>query len=150
MPSLHVGWNLLMGIAIFRCASTRWARAFGVLMPLAMYLATIVTANHYLLDGVVGSAVALVGLAIAGRLIRPAPVSALAPRPEGRAWNLGQASTSPTSLGPTHLIPSRPARAPGSPPHMSSRSPDVEPMPALALDLAPDPSSMQPRGNGAT
>lgn len=65
MPSLHVGWNLLMGIAIVQCATTRWARAFGMLMPLVMLLATVVTANHYLLDGVAGAVVALVGLAIA-------------------------------------------------------------------------------------
>jgi len=65
MPSLHVGWNLLMGIAIVRHASTRWARAFGWAMPILMYVATVVTANHYLLDGIVGSVVALTGLAIA-------------------------------------------------------------------------------------
>jgi hypothetical protein len=66
MPSLHLGWNLLMGIAIVRCASTRWAKAFGVLMPLMMYLATIVTANHYLLDGMAGAGVALIALPLAG------------------------------------------------------------------------------------
>ena len=65
MPSLHVGWNLLMGIAIVRHASTRWGRTFGWTMPVLMYIATIVTANHYLLDGMVGSIVALTGLAIA-------------------------------------------------------------------------------------
>jgi hypothetical protein len=65
MPSLHVGWNLLMGIAIVRCASTRWARTFGYLMPLLMWVATILTANHYMIDGVVGAAVALTGLGIA-------------------------------------------------------------------------------------
>jgi hypothetical protein len=65
MPSLHVGWNLLMGIAIVRCASTRWAKAFGYLMPLVMWMATVLTANHYIIDGVVGSAVALTGLGIA-------------------------------------------------------------------------------------
>jgi hypothetical protein len=71
MPSLHVGWNLLMGIAIVRHASTRWGRSFGYLMPLVLYLSTVVTANHYLLDGVVGSLVALVGLAIGWHLSRP-------------------------------------------------------------------------------
>ena len=94
MPSLHVGWNLLMGIAIVRHASTRWGKTFGVLMPLVMYIATIVTANHYLLDGVVGSIVALTGLAIAVAISRrgsqrqdresqpefPAPVI-------GQGWN---------------------------------------------------------------
>lgn len=71
MPSLHVGWNLLMGIAIVRCATSWWARGFGLLMPLVMYLSTIVTANHYLLDGVAGSAVALLGLALAWQISGP-------------------------------------------------------------------------------
>lgn len=71
MPSLHVGWNLLMGIAIFRCASGSFWKTFGIVMPLLMYAATIVTANHYILDGVVGSAIALTGLAIAWKLSGP-------------------------------------------------------------------------------
>lgn len=71
MPSLHVGWNLLMGIALVRHATAGWLKVFGWTMPLVMYLATVVTANHYLLDGVVGSIVALVGLAIALRISRP-------------------------------------------------------------------------------
>jgi hypothetical protein len=33
-------------------------------MPLVMWIATVLTANHYIIDGVVGSAVALTGLAI--------------------------------------------------------------------------------------
>lgn len=71
MPSLHVGWNLLMGIAIVTYASSRFWKVFGVLMPLAMYMATILTANHYFIDGIVGSALALTGLAIAWRISRP-------------------------------------------------------------------------------
>jgi hypothetical protein len=65
VPSLHVGWNLLMGIAIVRHTANRWARAFGWTMPVVMWLATVVTANHYLIDGIAGSLVALTGLAIA-------------------------------------------------------------------------------------
>ncbi len=65
MPSLHVGWNLLMGIAIVSQARHWLWRGFGMLMPLAMWLATVVTANHYLLDGLVGSVVALTGLVLA-------------------------------------------------------------------------------------
>jgi membrane-associated phospholipid phosphatase len=73
MPSLHVGWNLLMGIAIIRHARMLWLRAFGYLMPVTMYLSTVVTANHYLLDGLVGSAVALTGLWLALWLGRRRP-----------------------------------------------------------------------------
>jgi membrane-associated phospholipid phosphatase len=65
VPSLHVGWNLLMGIAIVRHTSNRWAKAFGWSMPVVMWLATVVTANHYLIDGIAGSIVALTGLALA-------------------------------------------------------------------------------------
>lgn len=71
MPSLHVGWNLLMGIAIFRTTQLRFWRTFAVVMPLAMYLATILTANHFILDGIIGSLVALTGLAIAMRISSP-------------------------------------------------------------------------------
>jgi hypothetical protein len=78
MPSLHVGWNLLMGIAIFTLTSKWYWKAFAVLMPLTMYAATILTANHYLLDGIVGSLVALVGLAVAWRI--SAPARAMQPR----------------------------------------------------------------------
>jgi len=65
MPSLHFGWNLIMGIAWAQYATTRAGRLFGWVMPVAMLLAIVVTANHYLLDGVAGGALALVGFAIA-------------------------------------------------------------------------------------
>lgn len=87
MPSLHVGWNLLMGIAIVRSASGRLGKIFGIAMPVLMMIATIVTANHYILDGVVGSAIALAGLAAAWRLsgqeteTRPAPLTGPAMSP---------------------------------------------------------------------
>ena len=91
MPSLHVGWNLLMGIAIYRQSSWRIGKAFGVLMPLVMYLATIATANHYFLDGVVGSAVALTGLALAWQISRPrATPTQAAPGPKLQGRVLGQ------------------------------------------------------------
>ena len=92
MPSLHVGWNLLMGIAIVRCASNPWWRAFGVLMPLVMWLSTVVTANHYLLDGVVGAGVALTGLVLAHQLChrrghRPPQAAALPVRTGGSPYH---------------------------------------------------------------
>ncbi|MDQ3656830.1 MAG: phosphatase PAP2 family protein [Chloroflexota bacterium] len=81
MPSLHVGWNLLMGIAIVSFVSNRFWKVFGVLMPITMYAATILTANHYFLDGVVGSALALTGLALAWKISRPKqPVWSVSPR----------------------------------------------------------------------
>lgn len=91
MPSLHVGWNLLMGIAIARCSTNSWAKAFGVIMPVVMFLATIVTANHYVLDGLVGSMIALVGLLLAWQVSQPTERPALGtPVPKTAGRVLGQ------------------------------------------------------------
>ena len=65
MPSLHFGWNLLFALAVVRHASWPPLRVFGLVMPVLMLLAILVTANHYILDGIAGAAVALLGLAVA-------------------------------------------------------------------------------------
>ena len=67
MPSLHVGWNLLMGIAIFRNTHYRVWRIFAVVMPLAMYVSTILTANHLIVDGIAGMVITVLSLLIATR-----------------------------------------------------------------------------------
>lgn len=56
MPSLHVGWDLLMGIAIAVAARRTLVKALGVAMPVAMVLAVVLTANHYIIDVVAGAA----------------------------------------------------------------------------------------------
>jgi membrane-associated phospholipid phosphatase len=63
MPSLHVGWDLLVGLALVAAAGTVWLRTVGRVMPVLMAFATVATANHYLLDVLGGVAFALVGLA---------------------------------------------------------------------------------------
>ena len=65
MPSLHVGWDLLVGLAILSAASAAWLRMVGRLMPVLMALATVATANHYLLDVAGGVVFALAGLWVA-------------------------------------------------------------------------------------
>jgi membrane-associated phospholipid phosphatase len=70
MPSLHSGWDLLIGIAIFTAATTTWLKVVGVLLPLAMMFAVVATANHYVVDVVAGIALALFGHAVALTLER--------------------------------------------------------------------------------
>ena len=65
MPSLHVGWDLLVGLAIVSAATATWLRWVGRIMPVLMAVATVATANHYLLDVVGGVAFALAGLWVA-------------------------------------------------------------------------------------
>lgn len=63
MPSLHIGWALWAGIAIFVCARHLWVRILGLVYPLCTLAVIIGTANHFILDAVAGAAV--VGLAFA-------------------------------------------------------------------------------------
>jgi len=68
VPSLHVGFDLLVGLVLFRSTRSRAVRALAVAMPMAMILAVVLTANHYVIDVVAGVAVSLTGLALATRL----------------------------------------------------------------------------------
>src|SRR5262245_43053787 len=70
MPSFHVGWNLLMGIALVVEARQPWLRALGCLLPLAMAWSVVVTANHYLLAGLAGIGIVLGSLVLAVSLRR--------------------------------------------------------------------------------
>lgn len=65
MPSLHFGWNLIVGIAIYRHASNRFVKAIGILLPFLMLSAIVLTANHFIIDAVAGGALALLGLLLA-------------------------------------------------------------------------------------
>jgi membrane-associated phospholipid phosphatase len=76
-PSLHVGFNLLVGIALFGASRRWWVRVIAIGMPAAMAAAVVLTANHYLLDVVAGCIVALVGLAAARGLGNPRLTRAL-------------------------------------------------------------------------
>lgn len=78
MPSLHVGWDLLVGLALISAAGALWLRVLGRLMPVFMGLATVATANHYLLDVVAGVAFALAGHAIALQVERRRDARAVA------------------------------------------------------------------------
>jgi membrane-associated phospholipid phosphatase len=70
MPSLHMGWDLLMGIAIVVCARRWWVKGLGALLPLFMAWAVVATANHYVLDALVGTALVLLALLAATQLPR--------------------------------------------------------------------------------
>lgn len=79
-PSLHVGWNLAVGIVLFLSTTHLAVRVFAVLSPTAMTFAVVATANHFVIDVAGGAAVVLVGLAGA-RLIekrRSLPTATLA------------------------------------------------------------------------
>jgi hypothetical protein len=65
MPSLHTGWDLLVGMSIIAAASTVALKLVGFAMPVLMGLAVVATANHYVLDAVAGVSLVLIGHAAA-------------------------------------------------------------------------------------
>jgi hypothetical protein len=70
IPSLHFGWAVVLGGALFMTVRNPLVRAFALLLPWAQLAAIVFTANHYILDAFVGLVVCLVGLTLAGALQR--------------------------------------------------------------------------------
>jgi hypothetical protein len=63
MPSVHVGWAILTGYAVWRISPSRWrwiAPAHAVLMCLVV----VATANHWWADGIVSAMLLLIARAI--------------------------------------------------------------------------------------
>lgn len=65
VPSLHVGWAVLVAIAGVSAARTRW-RWLWVVHPVATVAVVVVTANHYWLDAGAGALLAVVAWWVAG------------------------------------------------------------------------------------
>jgi len=69
MPSLHFGWDMLLGIAIIWAFWRRpwmWlALPIGVALPIMQVFSITVTANHFFLDAIAGALVSAVGIPLA-------------------------------------------------------------------------------------
>jgi hypothetical protein len=126
MPSLHVGWDLLIGLAILAHARWLWLRVIGVLLPLLMSFAVLATANHYVVDVAAGVALVLVSRFAADRL-----ASAAGPRRPSRTVTGPSRHAPPAPVTGTGTVPrqrdgrpgSRPEgdAAPGRDPHRCAR-----------------------------
>jgi hypothetical protein len=64
MPSFHAGWNVLLGIVVFRATRHLLLRGLAVVGPGAMVVAVVATANHFVIDVFAGVAIVLVGLLV--------------------------------------------------------------------------------------
>jgi len=64
MPSMHVGWSLLLAVVGIRVFKRRSLRFLLALHPVLMTLAVTTTGNHFLVDALAGVAVALLGYAL--------------------------------------------------------------------------------------
>jgi PAP2 superfamily len=62
MPSVHVGWAILVAMAVIVTLRSRW-RWLAIGYPVMTTLAVVVTANHFWLDGIAAAIVLLLVLA---------------------------------------------------------------------------------------
>jgi hypothetical protein len=65
MPSLHFAWSTWCACVLYPACRKRWTKALAVAYPMLTLFAIIVTANHYLIDAVVGALVFIVAFALA-------------------------------------------------------------------------------------
>jgi PAP2 superfamily len=79
MPSVHVGWAVLIGWAVVSVSDSRW-RWLALLDPILTTFVVVATANHYWLDGIVAIALLVVAVLVtrlAARLLHRAPSRAV-------------------------------------------------------------------------
>jgi PAP2 superfamily protein len=93
VPSMHVACAVMLGWTLVRLVRRRVAKVFWALWPVFITFMTVITANHFLIDAVLGLVVAGISLVAARRL------AALRPH----AWTFG------TPAGPTQQASPVPA-----------------------------------------
>jgi membrane-associated phospholipid phosphatase len=73
VPSMHCAFAMMIGASAFKVCRNRVAKAFWATWPFLVAWVTIVTANHYWVDAVLGWGVALTAAVVAQRLARRRP-----------------------------------------------------------------------------
>ena len=89
MPSLHVGWDLLMGLAVYTYSRHVLLRVAGLMLPVLMVSSVLLTANHYFIDAVGGALLVLASMLVVRRFEsrrgRAEPTARAATVPQQRA-----------------------------------------------------------------
>ena len=91
VPSMHVGFALMLAVPMIRMARRTWDARCGLLAPVVT-LVVVVTANHWIFDAVAGAAVAAVAAVAAQALFARV-------RPQAWAWEAEPALPAPARAG---------------------------------------------------
>jgi hypothetical protein len=92
VPSMHVGFALMLSVPMIRMARHRWTKALWVLYAPAVTLVVIVTANHWAFDAITGALVAAVSAFAAQTVFARV-------RPQAWAWEPDGALPAPARAG---------------------------------------------------
>jgi hypothetical protein len=94
MPSMHVGWSLVVGIFGYQAARRRFTKALFAAHPAIMAVTVTATGNHYFVDSIAGALVALTAVAIVYLAAHAVPATVAATR---RRLAAAPARTRPTA-----------------------------------------------------
>jgi hypothetical protein len=70
VPSLHMGWTVLLMLGIMSATRSKPIWFLAALLPVAQFAAIVFTGNHFIFDAIIGLVVAFMGLVIAIMLQR--------------------------------------------------------------------------------
>lgn len=70
MPSLHVGWALVVAGAVVYAGKSRW-RWLALAYPVMTMIVVVATGNHYWADGIVAAALAVPAVLVSYFMYRP-------------------------------------------------------------------------------
>jgi hypothetical protein len=93
MPSLHVGWALLIAVVVVRTARSPW-RWVALVHPAITVAVVVATANHYWVDAIAAALLLGVAIAVTPGVEGPAPVRVLWRRVRAARQANGSRSTS--------------------------------------------------------
>jgi PAP2 superfamily len=89
VPSMHVAFALMIGWKLAKLVHSRVAKAAWALYPFLVAFVIIATANHFVLDALLGALTAAVAAYAAGRLAKVGPVAWRLPTPAAQAQARG-------------------------------------------------------------
>jgi hypothetical protein len=69
MPSIHVGWAMLISLAVVCASTSRWRWIFLLYGPLTFFV-VVATANHYWLDGFAAMGLLVIAWFLAQGIVR--------------------------------------------------------------------------------
>jgi len=61
LPSMHVGWCLVLSLGLYLSTQRRSIRVLALSITPAMWIATVITGNHFIIDGLFGTILAGIG-----------------------------------------------------------------------------------------
>jgi hypothetical protein len=104
VPSMHVGYALIVAAALVRCDNRRIVQLTGLAYPLLVVLVIVATGNHFLFDAAAGALVVVIAYPLAAAISRAGATDA-PERPEAAA----QVHRLPTNVRDVQTAEEQPA-----------------------------------------